>query len=203
MTTLRTSLLALLCVALLPLPSAVMAGVVFLPVVEQVLTDPGVSRVKHTPSGRYRITTAGLISTAVIDCTGNDQCQGTGLHGKIIDIESDLRIAIDYTGAGVTGKFRGTIFFPDSKILPYTARFRGDIEGRAQCLPAGEQACPGANFTLRAVAPLADQAGDIIVQLLGNVTWQLQAVFERNAAGNSGEWVFLDGEGGLTVIFEE
>jgi hypothetical protein len=47
---------------------------------------------------------------------------------------------------------------------------------------------------------LRDQASDA---LIGNVTWQLEGVFERSSTGSSGDWTSLGGEGGLTVIFEE
>ena len=201
MRTIRRSLLALLSLALLPLPSVGMAGIIFVPVNGWVVVDPGESRIMHVPTGIYRLTTNGLVSSATIDCTGDTQCQDAGLDRETMEVDEDFRLVIDRAEGTVTGVFRGIIFFPGGGqlTLPGSARYRGEAEGRFDCQPGGGQGCTTASVSLSTAAPLRDGATDA---LIGTLTWQLDGLFERFDA-ESGEWQSFNGEGGLTIILDE
>jgi hypothetical protein len=202
MPTIPRSLLALLCLALLPLPSVGLAGIIFVPVNGFVTVPAGSDiRIQHTPTGLYKVTTTGLVSSATIDCSGNIQCRDAELDGKIMEIDEDFRLVIDRAEGTVTGVFRGIIFVPvgGQITLPVSARYRGEVEGRFDCRTGGDQGCTTASVSLNAVAPLRDGETDT---LIGSVTWQIEGAFERFDA-ESGEWQSFNSEGGLTIVLDE
>lgn len=140
----------------LALATPVQAGIVFIPVTDLLATDPGDTTLRQLDAGRYQLKTRGLALTGTA-------CNAPG-HCAPVDVAQDLRIAIDFTSAGVGGQSQGEIALGDTAWY-----FQGDVDGKAECVPSTQGACATVKVHLRTRA-LLDQAGDSSAGML-EIEW--------------------------------
>jgi hypothetical protein len=182
MPNLRNLLRALLALTLVPLAAPVQAGIIFVPVGNVVSVSPGNSTIRQLSGGRYLLRTQGLSLTGTVNCNGDPGCEEAGLGGASVDLAQDLRIVIDFTGAGIAGQTRGDVLLPPSSTsLPDTVKFQGPIDGKLKCEPNSQRACATATILVRAQAGLTDEAdgalaGIMELEWVGAIQPQIGAV---------------------------
>ena len=191
-----------LALGLLLFPSTVLARIGVIPVVQIVFDALGDTTGRRLSADSVLVTTVGLSGVGIVDCDGNQDCLRTGLNGKSLDILQDLRILIEFTSAGVTGRTRGEIKFPESNIvLPDTAKFRGAIEGQVNCLGGPGNRCRSAEVDIRVRARMVDpeqqsRVGNLELKLVGTLV-------SGGGDGTPPGWTSLEGNGRILISISD
>lgn len=185
--------LAALSIAL-AIPLTASAGVMAIPITGFPSTFvPGNTTVSRLDDGRLLVTTRGMTIEAFVACGENLRCHAAGLDNQSVPLALNLRLVLDPSGTTLDGRIRGRLAFPPADItLPDTAKFAGEVSGRAQCQPGTPPACATA---MRVAVTLDDEFDD---SLLGIMELALTGTLTRS--GGSPTWESMTVDGDLAVF---
>ena len=174
----KKRLVFVLVLGLLLVPATIYAGLMLIPITNVVYNDLGdTSGVRS--AGEIRITTLDLLGTGALNCGGDAACIATGLDGTFFDIRQDLRLVFSRSegqGIAVTGRSLAELGLPPAAItLPDSAKFRGEVVGRARCAGVAPRRCQTLEVRMRVRGPVVDaesgiRAGRLNLQMTGTLT---------------------------------